>query len=406
MKNQLPHLLTILCFLLVLSSCEEDIDGDIASTADGYHRAEGAFSLDAGGSSGGSSTGVNGNGEETEAGVITAGEWNDLENWSFWNSIIEKDTFSKAKSFWGFFPENRYAFSFADKNLLPIVDATVKLVSGNEIIWETKTDNFGNAELWGGMFAQQKSTVNKVNITVSGDIYEFDDFYPYNGTRKDIILPIQIEQKSTNVDLAFVVDATGSMSDELEYLKTELLDVINRIETNNTSLKLKMGTVFYRDEGDEYVTKVSNISDDKMKSIDFIKKQKADGGGDYPEAVHTALSDAVSQLSWSTEARARILFLILDAPPHHENETVKKQIQEQTQKAAEKGIKIIPITASGIDKDTEFLMRFISIATNGTYVFITNHSGIGNDHIEATVGEYEVEYLNDLMVRLIGKYTL
>lgn len=73
-------------------------------------------------------------------------------------------------------------------------------------------------------------------------------------------------------------------------------------------------------------------------------------------------------------------------------------------KAAEKGIKIISVTASGIDKETEFLMRFISISTNGTYVFITDHSGIGESHLEPTVGQYQVEYLNDLMVRLINKY--
>ena len=71
---------------------------------------------------------------------------------------------------------------------------------------------------------------------------------------------------------------------------------------------------------------------------------------------------------------------------------------------AQKGIKLIPVVASGIDKETEFLMRYTAIATNGTYVFITNHSGIGNDHLEPTVGEYEVELLNKLLVRLINSY--
>ena len=71
--------------------------------------------------------------------------------------------------------------------------------------------------------------------------------------------------------------------------------------------------------------------------------------------------------------------------------------------ASKKGIKIIPITASGIDKETEFLMRYMAIATNGTYVFITNDSGIGNDHLVASVGDYQVEYLNKLMERLINE---
>jgi hypothetical protein len=61
--------------------------------------------------------------------------------------------------------------------------------------------------------------------------------------------------------------------------------------------------------------------------------------------------------------------------------------------------------ASGADKDTEFLMRFFAISTGGTYVFITDHSGVGNPHLIPSVGEYTVEPLNDLMVRLINEYS-
>jgi hypothetical protein len=74
-----------------------------------------------------------------------------------------------------------------------------------------------------------------------------------------------------------------------------------------------------------------------------------------------------------------------------------------TLRAAAKGIRIVPIVASGIDKSTEFLMRLTAIATNGTYVFITDDSGIGDDHLEASVGEFEVEFLNNLLVRVVGE---
>jgi hypothetical protein len=68
------------------------------------------------------------------------------------------------------------------------------------------------------------------------------------------------------------------------------------------------------------------------------------------------------------------------------------------------GIKLIPIASSGIDKSTEFLLRMMASVTEGTYVFITDDSGVGGEHIQPTVGEYKVEILNDLMVRLIQKY--
>lgn len=50
-------------------------------------------------------------------------------------------------------------------------------------------------------------------------------------------------------------------------------------------------------------------------------------------------------------------------------------------------------------------MRFLAISTNGTYVFVTDDSGVGNPHLKPSVGQYEVEFLNDLMVRLINEYS-
>ena len=71
---------------------------------------------------------------------------------------------------------------------------------------------------------------------------------------------------------------------------------------------------------------------------------------------------------------------------------------------AKHGIKLIPVAASGVDKDTEFMLRFFDVATGGTYVFLTDDSGIGNSHIKASVGNYNVESLTDIMIRLIKKY--
>ena len=70
--------------------------------------------------------------------------------------------------------------------------------------------------------------------------------------------------------------------------------------------------------------------------------------------------------------------------------------------AAERGVRIVPLAASGVDKELEFLLRFTAIATGGTYTFLTNDSGIGGNHVEPTIGEYQVEILNDLLVRVIS----
>jgi hypothetical protein len=100
------------------------------------------------------------------------------------------------------------------------------------------------------------------------------------------------------------------------------------------------------------------------------------------------------------------MFFVLDAPPHTEREIkgINEQITKTVKFASEKGIRIIPLASSGVDTETEFLLRSWAVMTGGTYTFLTNHSGVGNDHLEPTIGEYEVEKLNDLMIRVINEY--
>lgn len=341
-----------------------------------------------------------------KAGVVTAAEWNDLNKWEFWNNLLNKKDFSDKVSYWDFYTNHRISVSLINKdNNQPFVDASLELKRSEKTIWETRTDNLGKAELWVSLF-QKEENVNSDKLTlwangvkISESVKLFKDGIneiKINETEKKMI-PI-------NIELAFVIDATGSMGDELEFLKKDLKSVIQKVQENNSAAKISTGTVFYRDQGDEYVVKHSGFTKNINETLSFIKQQKASGGGDYPEAVHTALNTALNELQWSSVAKTRILFLLLDAPPHHKPEIIK-EIHESTKKAAQKGIKIIPITASGIDKNTEFLMRFMAIATNGTYVFITDDSGVGNKHLEPSVGEYQVELLNALMVRLVTKYT-
>ncbi len=336
-------------------------------------------------------------------GLITAGEWNDLNNWGFWDSIIAKDNYKELPSYWSIFNNNRIAVRIVSDDSLPAIDALVQLKRNGNIVYTARTDNKGNAELWVDLF-QSNSNVDYTQLSL--DINEgsllLSNVKSYKEGINNVIL--NSNNYDNNIEIAFVVDATGSMGDELEYLKTELVDVITRVKLANPNSTILTSSVFYRDAEDNYVTKVSNFTSDYNTTNNFIKNQSADGGGDFPEAVHSALDKAVNELQWSVKAKTKIMFLVLDAPPHHKNDVISS-VQNSVQKATEKGIKIIPITASGIDKETEFLMRFLSMSTNGTYVFITNHSGIGNNHLEATVGAYQVEYLNDLMVRLINKYS-
>lgn len=340
-------------------------------------------------------------GIQPQGGLVTAGEWNDLDNWAFYQKTLMKEPFKGFPDDWQMYTNHRIAVAITAKNK-PAANATVTLFRNDTPIWTAKTDNLGRAELWVGAFQKEKElnpTLLRLKVNEQWVSTATISETQVNRIALDETLPSPTNQ----VQIAFMVDATGSMGDELEFLKMDLKKVINEVQKTNTQLKISTGTVFYRDEGDEYVVKHSPFTEDINQTIEFISQQRADGGGDFPEAVDKALVQ-LNQLQWQPEARTRIAFLVLDAPPHNKPAVISS-IQYSVKTAAASGIKLIPVVASGIDKTTEFLMRFIAMYTNGTYVFITDHSGIGNKHLEPSVGEYQVEKLSDLMVRLIKKYS-
>ncbi len=376
-------IVSIFCSFL-FASCEK---GGISSK-DGS-----GFSSGVGGGS------IGGGGNTPQPGVLTAGEWNDFDNWNFWTGLMANDTFRLQQGRWGFYPNQKWLFTVKDASGTAVPDAVIIISAGSNTLWQGRTNRFGKLNIVPGILNATSPANMQYNVKFNNQAYQTGTLNTAL-TDINITLPIPVIAAS-NVDLMFVVDATGSMGDEINYLKTELLDVLNRAD-NQVQGTFRYASVFYRDFGDAYVTQGVDFTSNKSSIVDFVKAQSAEGGGDYPEAVEEALKKAMQQ-NWSTSAKARILFLILDAPVHDD---AQKQalLREQVKLAASKGIMIIPVAASGVDKPSEFLFRFMELSTNATYTFLTNDSGIGNNHITPTVGAYQVEFLNNLMVRLIAKY--
>ena len=99
----------------------------------------------------------------------------------------------------------------------------------------------------------------------------------------------------------------------------------------------------------------------------------------------------------------KIIFHLLDAPAH-EGEKYATKLVNATKTAAEKGIRLCPIICSGAAESTEYTMREAAIYTGGTFIFVTDDSGIGNSHHDPDLPNVTVELLNSLMVRLVNGY--
>ena len=339
------------------------------------------------------------------AGTLTAGEIHDFSKWDLWQDIAEEDLMNW-REYWGIYPAQRYPLQLTDQGGKAVVNAVVKLMGPDQnVVWTARTDNTGKAELWDHLFSSWKGPNRQLEIVVEhqGQQFPLDRISSFQQGYNFLSIPVVCDNNPA-VDIVFVVDATGSMRDEIDYLKAELHDVVQRVKDTLPDAELSLGSVFYRDQGEEYVTRKTPLSSVISRTTDFIKDQEAQGGGDNPEAVEEALRVAVEEMNWRSEASAKLMFLVLDAPPHKSPE-ILETLERVTQQAAALGIRIIPIACSGIDKSTEYLMRSLALATNGTYTFLTDDSGVGYSHIEPTTDSYDVEKLNGLLARVIYQFS-
>jgi hypothetical protein len=118
------------------------------------------------------------------------------------------------------------------------------------------------------------------------------------------------------VEVAFVLDTTGSMSGLIEGAKRRIWSIARRIGEGQPRPELRIALVAYRDRGDQYVTRVHDLTSDMDEVHARLTPLQADGGGDTPEHVSAALHDAVHRVSWSQGEALRLIFLVGDAPPH------------------------------------------------------------------------------------------
>lgn len=337
------------------------------------------------------------------SGLITAGAWIDNDNYQMWLELFSQGEESNGKFFeytdsWQLNSLNRVKVSVMKDNM-PVAGATV-IASDSEgnPLYSAVSDAQGNAYIFTG------AESGRISVT-SGDGSGNSEFDAEN---REIAISLNACANKLNViEIMLVVDVTGSMGDEISFLKNELSDVINKIAANNSGAVIKLALLFYRDTDDrvpfDYYD-FKNVSEQAgMNSQqNALNNQYATGGGDYPEAVDDALELAVNK-QWSTGATTKIIFHVLDAPAHSGKNNIEK-FSNAVKIAAEKGIRICPIICSGAAELTEYTMREAAIHTGGTFIFVTDDSGIGGAHHDPQLPNVTVELLNSLMVRVVNGY--
>ncbi|CAG2251822.1 unnamed protein product [Mytilus edulis] len=118
------------------------------------------------------------------------------------------------------------------------------------------------------------------------------------------------------LDLAFVMDTTGSMSSYINSAKQNIREIVQEIVTSSGS-DVRLALIEYRDHSPQdrtFVTRKKDFTSSVSTMKSWLNSASANGGGDTPEAVAEAMYQT-TKLSWRQEA-TKISVMISDAPPH------------------------------------------------------------------------------------------
>ncbi len=201
------------------------------------------------------------------------------------------------------------------------------------------------------------------------------------------------------IEVCFVLDTTGSMSGLIEGAKQKIWSIANEVIKADPTPVVRFGLIGYRDRGDEYVTRVFDLTDDLDSIYGQLRGFSANGGGDGPESVSQALDEAVKKISWSQDRQVlKIVFLVGDAPPHTDYAD-GPDYKVVCQDAARKEL-IINTIQCGNMVETTPIWQEIARLSEGKFASIGQ---TGNMTVVSTPMDTELAQLNkDLGGTLIG----
>jgi hypothetical protein len=335
---------------------------------------------------------------QPQAGLLTAAEWNDNCHWHDFQIYVRENP--SAFTRWQLNLQKRIMIEVKNRSGGVVPDAEVQITAAGKTVFEGLTLADGRTaffplDVLADDTVQYSITAQKGTAVVTAGIKPVQD----DDQTWTLTLPVCSHSVTPSLDLVFVVDVTGSMSDELSFIQTELVDICNQVYSAGIA-GLRVGFVFYRDRGDEFVTRVLEFSNDFEKAQQNITSVQATGGGDKEESVNLAMRHMLQKLAWHTENCVRLCFWITDAAPHYyadEDYTYHEGLIE----AVKKGIKINPVAASGMQPEEEYFYRHAAVKTLGRYLFLTDNSGVGESHLTPAVGSFDVKLLNGLIVKVI-----
>jgi hypothetical protein len=345
----------------------------------------------------GSAPGTSGSGQtpEPSAGLLTAATVGDADRFGEYIDFIDRHDDERKEL--GIAPDRRVRIRVVDSSQTTVNNAAIFVADDQSVQGRTHADG-----VWDYIPGDNESGTVHVTVEADGARADRTIRIPRHGRTDEILveLPDPVGGLPDALDLAFAIDATGSMGDEMDYLTAELRDIVAAIRDAVPGVSIRVGAVIYRDRQDTTPLSRRDFSTDVDAFVDWLATLHAEGGGDTPEDMNRGLHEAMTELEWREGNVARTLVVLADAPPKVYDDA-QYRYTDAMRDASSRGIRLLPVAASSSDRTVEYLFRAMGVYTSTPYVYLTDHSGIGNDHLEADTDEVIVEQFNALLFRLV-----
>lgn len=262
----------------------------------------------------------------------------------------------------------RICFKLTDKNGKSLPNADIEVYADKQVIASGKTYADGSFFFFPSMY---KNKAAGYTVKYSYNKHDGQKKISRQG-RRSYDISMQLDRgkfSEAAVDILFILDTTGSMSEEINKLKRTLEIIHLNLTAVDPAVEVRFGMVLYRDRGDDYDTLTIPLTSDVDSFLTELNKVRADGGGDGPEDLQAALDASIHSISWNPVA-IHLGFIITDAPPHLDYQQVYNYI-EAARDAKAQGIKLFSVGTGGLDISGEYVLRQISQLTYAKYIFLT-----------------------------------
>jgi hypothetical protein len=253
-----------------------------------------------------------------------------------------------------------------DRAGVPVPDVELTLSAGAEVVHRARTYGDGRAPLYPSLASDRPMPAGGWTLRI--DSADGAEVRPWFGEELTLVRRAGTTSEVVPLDVAFLLDTTGSMGDEIEQIKQSLLAVTERVRGLERKVDLRFGAVLYRDLEDDYVTRRHRFTPDVQAFDRALRDVQAGGGGDTPESLNQGLAEVVHGLDWRADA-ARVVFLVADAPPHMDYEQ-DLPYGDGAVDALGLGIRVHTVAASGLDPVGSLVFRQIAQLTQGEFIFI------------------------------------